>query len=66
MEIYKYIHNIGLDKELNSGFSKDYSDDKLSDSLLQWRNKNVPKVLDTTFEESQIGQVNPDLPLHIV
>lgn len=65
LEIYKYIHNIGLDKESHlaySGFSKDYSDDKLSDSLLEWRNKNVPKVLDTTFEESQIGQVNPDLP----
>jgi len=65
LEIYKYIHNIGLDKDSHlaySGFSKDYSDDELSDSLLKWRNENVPKILDTTFEESEIGQVNPDLP----
>ena len=64
-EVFKYTHNIGLDKDsylAYSGFSSTYSSDELSSDLLKWKKEHIPKILDTPFEVSQHGGVNPDIP----
>jgi len=64
-EIFKYVHNIGLDKDsylAYSAFCSTYNDNTLSDRLLKWKQENIPTILDTTLEQSGEGSVNPDLP----
>jgi hypothetical protein len=64
-EIFKYVHNIGLDKDsylAYSAFCSTYNDDILSDRLLKWKQENIPTILDTTLEKSAHGSVNPDIP----
>jgi hypothetical protein len=64
-EIFKYVHNIGLDKDsylAYSAFCSTYDDNILSDRLLKWKQENIPTILDTTLEQSGHGSVNPDIP----
>jgi len=64
-EVFKYTHDIGLDKESYmsySAFCSTYNDSKLSDSLRKWKSENIPKILDTPIEMSLQGNVNPQIP----
>ena len=45
-----------------SGFSSTYSDNDISSDLLKWKKQHIPKILDTPFEVSCHGGVNPDIP----
>ena len=66
-EVFKYVHNIELDKDAYlaySGFASNYDDSELSNDLLHWKNENIPTILDTSIEESGIGNVNPQIPLN--
>lgn len=65
LEIFKYIHNIGLDKDsylAYSGFVSGYNDSELSDSLLKFKKEKIPTILDTSFKDSLNGNVNVELP----
>ena len=64
-EVFKHTYNIGLDKDsylAYSGFSSTYSDNDISSDLLKWKKQHIPKILDTPFEVSCHGGVNPDIP----
>lgn len=64
-EVFKYVHNIELDKDAYlaySGFTSNYDDSELSNDLLHWKNENIPTILDTSIEESEMGNVNPQIP----
>jgi hypothetical protein len=64
-EVFKYTHNIGLDKESYmsySAFCSTYDDSELSDSLRKWKGEHIPKILDTPIEKSLEGNVNPQIP----
>jgi len=64
-EVFKHIHNIGLDKDsylAYSAFTSNYSDDELSSDLLKWKKQYIPKILDTPLKKSSHGGVNPDIP----
>ena len=64
-EIFKYTHNIGLDKSsylAYSAFHSTYDDSVLSNPLKKWKSKNIPKILDTPIESSLTGTVNPQIP----
>ena len=61
----KHIYNIGLEKDGYvgySGFNKVYSDDEISEKLIEFRNVNLPIILDTPFERSLQGAVNVEFP----
>jgi hypothetical protein len=45
-----------------SGFSKAYSDESISDNLLDFRNTTLPIILDTPFDRSEQGAVNVEFP----
>ena len=65
LEIFKYTHNIGLDKDTYlaySGFASNYDDSEISPKLREWKSKNIPTILDTSFKKSQEGTVNPQIP----
>lgn len=64
-EIFKYTHNIGLDKEsylAYSAFCSTYDDSVLSNPLKKWKKENIPTILDTPIEASMTGTVNPQIP----
>ncbi len=65
LEVFKYTHNIGLDKDTYlaySGFQSTYDDSEISPKLREWKSKHIPTILDTSFEKSQAGTVNPQIP----
>ena len=64
-EVFKYTHNIGLDKSsylAYSAFCSTYDDSILSDPLKKWKKENIPTILDTPIELSMEGNVNPQIP----
>ena len=64
-EVFKYTHNIGLDKSsylAYSAFCSTYDDSILSDPLKKWKTENIPTILDTPIELSMEGNVNPQIP----
>lgn len=65
LEVFKYFCNIGLDKESYvgySGYTSTYDDSELSESLIQFKKNNLPKILDTPFWMSEMGSVNVEIP----
>lgn len=65
LEIFKYFYNIGLDKESHvgySGFTSTYDNSEISNSLLDFKNSHIPKILDTPFWMSEMGSVNVEIP----
>lgn len=61
----KHIIDNGIDKDFYvgySGFTKPYDDTQLSESLISFRDKTLPIILDTTFEKSCNGAVNVEFP----
>lgn len=63
--VLKRIIKLGLDKDGYigySGFSKNYSDNEISENLLDFRNKNLPIILDTPYERSTNGAVSCQTP----
>lgn len=65
LEIFKYFYNIGLDKESHvgySGFTSTYDNSEISNSLLDFKNSHIPKILDTPFWMSEMGSVNVEMP----
>lgn len=65
LEIFKYFHNINLIKDSwvgYSGFASIIDDSMVNDGLLHFREQNVPTILDISFERSQEGNVNVEIP----
>ena len=65
LQIFKYVHNIGLQNDswlAYSAFTSTYSDSELSDSLLEFKNTKIPTILDTPYERSLVGNVNVEVP----
>lgn len=61
----KHIYNTELYKDGYvgySGFNRAYSDDQLSDKLIEFRDNTLPIVLDVPFERSLDGSVNVEFP----
>lgn len=61
----KHIYDTQLNSDTYigySGFSCGYKDSDISDSLLNFRNSNIPIILDVPFDRSQIGAVNVEFP----
>jgi hypothetical protein len=65
LQVFRYCYRIGLDKDSwmgYSAFSRQYNDSDLSDDLIQFRNENIPVILDTLYEDSCRGSVNVEIP----
>lgn len=65
LEIFKYFYNIGLEKDsytAYSGYTSNYEDSQISNSLQEFKNQYIPKILDTPFWKSEMGSVNVEIP----
>lgn len=61
----KHIYNVGMNADGYvgySGFNKAYSEDELSDKLIEFRDNTIPIVLDVPYERSLDGAVNVEFP----
>lgn len=61
----KHIYNtkLNLDGYIGySAFTKNYSDESISDSLINFRNTTLPIILDISHERSLVGDVNVEYP----
>lgn len=61
----KHIYNTELYKDGYvgySGFNKAYSDENISDKLIEFRDTHIPIVLDVPYERSLQGAVNVEFP----
>lgn len=65
LEMFKYVHNINLENESYlgySGFATTYTDDEISQSLINFKKEKIPTILDTPFWMSEMGSVNVEIP----
>lgn len=65
LEIFKYVHNIKLNNEsylAYSGFTTTYTNDEISQSLIDFKKEKIPTILDTPFWMSEMGSVNVEIP----
>lgn len=65
LQTFKYVYNIGLnlDSWLSySAFVCSYDDSEISDSLLNFRNENIPIILDSTQQMCIDGDINVEMP----
>jgi len=61
----KHIYNVNMNNDGYigySGFNRSYSDNELSDKLLEFKNLHIPIILDVSFERSLDGAVNVEFP----
>jgi len=65
LQTFKYVYNIGLNNDSwlsYSSFARSYDDSEISEGLLEFRNKNIPIVLDSTQEMCFQGDINVEMP----
>jgi hypothetical protein len=65
LHIFKYFYKTGLNLDSWMGYSAftcNYDDSEISEGLLEFRNKNIPIILDSTRELSLNGDINVEIP----
>ena len=65
IKIFKYVYDIGLNNDSwlgYSSFSRSYTDSDVDKELLEFRNKTIPIILDSTQEMTHQGDINVEMP----